>query len=262
MSNYKNFFNLDSAQQLAILERLHYQEKASLPKMADFLDTYPNKIRRLGTKLGFKFRDKSESQKVALETGSLEHPTKGKKRTEKEKLAISEKMGAYWENLSDEELKARADVARENWNNLTNSEKAKIQGLAVKARLEAAQNGSKLEKIILDLLLSNGHKVKFHVEHTLLNEKFHLDLLLPELKTAIEIDGPTHFEPIWGDEAFQKKLNADNRKDGLLLSAGYYVVRVRQKKNLSQKLVREISANLLEVIEKIKAKDQQKRFVI
>lgn len=262
MSNYKNFFNLNDTQQLAILDELHNTQLQSVAQIADKLESYPNKVRRLGTKLGFQFRDKSASQKVALQTGAISHPTKGKKRTKEEKLAISEKMAVYWANLSDEDLEARADLARENWEKLTDSQKAAIQKLAVRGRLDAAQNGSKLEKLILELLISNDYKVKFHVEHTLLNEKFHLDLLLPEYKTAIEIDGPTHFEPIWGNEAFQKKQDADNRKDGLLLNAGYYVVRVRQEKNLSQKLVREISERLLETLEKIKAKDQQKRFVI
>ena len=61
-------------------------------EIAQELKTYPNKIRRALNSLGVDLRDKSKAQTVAIQSGRHEHPTKGKKRTEAEKIAMSNGM--------------------------------------------------------------------------------------------------------------------------------------------------------------------------
>ena len=51
--------------------------------------------------------------------------------------------------------------------------------------------------------------------------------MIIKLKTIIEIDGPSHFLPIWGEQRLQKQINADLRKSGSLLSKGFVVIRVK-----------------------------------
>jgi len=58
-------------------------------------------------------------------------------------------------------------------------------------------------------------------------ENLEIDLYIPELKTIIEVDGPSHFLPIWGEDKLQKQVNADLRKSGALLSKGYAIIRVK-----------------------------------
>ena len=77
----------------------YVNEKKSTYEIAQDLKTYPNKIRRALNTLGVDLRDKSSAQTVAIESGRHEHPTRGKKRTEAEKVAISNGMATYWENM-------------------------------------------------------------------------------------------------------------------------------------------------------------------
>ena len=107
-----------------------------------------------------------------------------------------------------------------------------------------------------------GYKVRFH-EQIIPSENLEIDLYLPELKTIIEIDGPSHFLPIWGEEKLQKQINADLRKSGTLLSKGFVVIRVKatgsESVNRKEVLLNEIIQN----IEKIKDKfpSRSKRFI-
>ena len=52
-------------------------------------------------------------------------------------------------------------------------------------------------------------------------------MYIPSLKTIIEIDGPSHFLPIWGEEKLQKQIKADDQKTGLILSKGFVIIRVK-----------------------------------
>jgi very-short-patch-repair endonuclease len=58
-------------------------------------------------------------------------------------------------------------------------------------------------------------------------------MYFPEVKAIIEIDGPSHFLPIWGEEKLKKQIKADADKTGLILSRGLAIIRV---KNLSDSL--------------------------
>lgn len=262
MNDYSNFFNESVEKQKKIIEQLHHAELKSVVEIAELLSTYPNRIRRWAVKVEFELRDKSAAQKIALETGKLTHPTKGKRRTEDEKSKIRKTINKYWSEISDEDMEHRKQLAKDNWANMTDEDKTTLQKQAAKGRIEAAKFGSKLEKIVLDILVERGYKAVFHKEHSLLNTRLHLDIVVPELMTAIEIDGPTHFLPIWGEEHLRKTQETDNNKDGLLLNAGYNIVRIRQTKNLCNRTVTKISKALIELLDKIKGTKTTSRFII
>ena len=254
MNNLHDFFSKPLDEQKDIIQSLHWEQLKSISEIAELLGTYNNKIRRWAAKNDFNLRDKSDAQKVALQTNKTKHPTKGKKRTEAEKAKIGSTMAANWENLSDEERERRAQISKENWENRPEYEKAEMYEKATKARLATAKEGSKLEKYVVAALLKAGYKVEFHKEHALINENVHLDILLPELKTAIEIDGPTHFLPIWGEEHLKKTQATDNTKDGLLLGSGFCIIRLQQRKNLSKTYVSKLISDLFEILNKIQNK--------
>jgi very-short-patch-repair endonuclease len=52
-------------------------------------------------------------------------------------------------------------------------------------------------------------------------------MYIPSLKTIIEVDGPSHFLPIWGEEKLRKQIKADVNKTGLILSKGYVIIRIK-----------------------------------
>ena len=74
------------------------------------------------------------------------------------------------------------------------------------------------------------------------------------MSTAIEIDGPSHFEPVWGEEALSRTQKADQQKTGLLLSNGFVLIRVKQQKGLSEKYKREILSKIVSILTDINKK--------
>ena len=237
---------------IAEFNEMHHKNKMSIVEIAENLGTYPNKVRRLAKKLGAEIRNKSEAQKIALTTGRQQHPTKGKKRPEEIKVKISESLANIWENMDDEEKNRRSELAKQQWQNMSEEEKAELHRKANIAIREAAKKGSKLEEAILEALISWGYIVRYHQQHLIANEKMHLDMVLPEIKTIIEVDGPSHFKPIWGNDNLRKSILADNKKDGLLLNMGFCIIRILQKKDITNKLIRDILYDLEENLKNIK----------
>ena len=114
-------------------------------EIAQELKTYPNKIRRALNSLGVDLRDKSKAQTVAIQSGRHEHPTKGKKRTEAEKIAISNGMANYWDDMEDTERERRSKLSKKQWQEMSEEEKANLRKLAAEAVRKASKEGSKIE---------------------------------------------------------------------------------------------------------------------
>jgi very-short-patch-repair endonuclease len=53
------------------------------------------------------------------------------------------------------------------------------------------------------------------------------------MNVAIEIDGPSHFLPVWGDDALKRNQKYDQKKTGLLLGKGLSLIRVKQQHDYS-----------------------------
>ena len=233
----------------------YVNEKKSTYEIAQELKTYPNKIRRALNTLGVDLRDKSSAQTVAIESGRHEHPTKGKKRTEAEKVAISNGMASYWENMEEEEKKRRSDISKKQWAEMSEEDKANLRKLAAEAVRKASKEGSKIEKFIYEGLTKIGYDVIFHKRGLVANQNLEVDLFIPALNTAIEIDGPAHFLPIWGEESLNRHIRADAQKAGLLMNRGFVILRVKNIiRNLSQKNMRETLAAILVELKKIEKK--------
>ena len=138
---------------------------------------------------------------------------------------------SFWESLDDNELNKRKQKFQKNWSQLSNDEKQHMQRLATTAVRETSKLGSKLEKFLLNKLLQNGYKAEFHKEQTLSNTKLQIDLFLPTINTAIEVDGPSHFLPVWGDDALKKNIAYDQKKQGLIIGKGWVLIRIKQTKD-------------------------------
>ena len=227
--------------------------KKSTYEIAQELKTYPNKIRRALNTLGVDLRDKSKAQTIAIQSGRHEHPTKGKKRTEAEKIAISNGMATYWDEMEDKERNRRSKLSKKQWEEMPEEDKENLRKLAAEAVRKASKEGSKIEKFIHEGLTKLGWEVIFHKRGLVSNEKLEVDLFIPSIKTAIEIDGPAHFLPIWGEENLQRHIRADAQKAGLLINRGFVILRVKNIiRNLSQKNMRETLALVAQELEKIK----------
>jgi very-short-patch-repair endonuclease len=212
-------------------------------------NTYPNAIARLRHRYGIASRDKSMAQKLALEQGRHSHPTKGRSRSEGERLQISEGVARAWEVKSNEDRQEHIAKAKRQWDAMSEGDKEVMRAKAAVAVREAAEHGSKLERFLLEELAARGHRVEYHKDDLLSNEKLHVDLYLPTIRVAIEVDGIAHFEPIWGPEYLEKRQAADKEKTGLILGLGLVIIRVKHvARSLSAKRKRELLAQLLKVL--------------
>lgn len=228
-----------------------YREGMSPYQIAKKFDTYPNKIRRALIKSGEELRDKSQAQKNALEKGVAKHPTKGKERDDKTKKKISESQAKVWKNLSEEEKIQRSMIGKKSWESKSKDERALFLSKAGEAIRQAAKEGSKMEKYLLEGLINEGFRVDFHKTQWLQNRELEVDMFLPDLQAVIEVDGPSHFEPVWGEENLAKNQRMDQQKNGLVLRSGMIMIRIRQDKRLSQKYLRDTLDKLLRLLKDI-----------
>jgi len=207
--------------------KMYVENNKSTYEIAEILKTYPNKIRRILVKSGIDLKSKSEAQKNAIESGKSIHPTSGKKRTYQEKIKISSGLKKYWEEMSEKEYEDKIKQSKKRWESMSEVEKTDMLDAAIKSIQLAGKEGSKLEKFIYKELSNVGYKVEFHKKHLIQNQNLEIDMYVPSLKTIIEIDGPSHFLPIWGEEKLQKQIKADFHKTGLILSKGMIIIRIK-----------------------------------
>lgn len=250
----KAFFTKSDKSRLAFYNKHYVKKNESWKEIADQLETYSNKVRRDALKLGVESRDKSQAQKAAISAGRSEHPTQGKKRTEETKMKISESQGKVWDNLTEEDRLYRSQIGREAWNNKTDDEKDEFFKRSVDAIQRASREGSKTENALFEYLTTEGYKVWRHREQVVQNEKMHIDLYIPSCRAAIEVDGPVHFEPVYGQERLQKRQAADISKNGLILSSGMVLIRVKLNKRMSQRYLRGIQESISGILDQIETK--------
>ena len=247
----KNYKNLTDAEKFEALKTLYVDKKLSIQKVADVYDLYPNKIRRDLKKFGIKIRTKSDAQKNALKTGTHKHPTKGTKRSAETKQKIGESVIQSWNEIDEKDLIIRKQKAKQLWESRSEHDKANMLQKANTAVRESSKKGSKLEHFLLNKLINNGYKVDFHKEHFLVNTKLQIDLFLPKLNIAIEVDGPSHFSPVWGEEVLKRNIAYDQKKSGLIMGRGYALIRVKQLKDFSNTRAEIVGNKLIEAIQLI-----------
>lgn len=256
-----NYNKLSDNEKKTFLTQQYEKNNQSFQDIAKECGTYANKIRRDAIKYGIKIRDKSTAQKNALKTGKATHPTKGTSRPENIKNKIGLSVMQSWESMDAKTLKKRKDTARQNWENLSDDVKENILREANAAVRESSKKGSKLERFLLSSLIKDGYKVDFHKEQSLLNTKLQIDLFLPTLNIAIEVDGPSHFKPVWGQENLKRNKGYDNKKTGLILGKGLVLIRIKQTKDFSkaraQTIYNTLRNQLISIQQKFPDKDNR-----
>lgn len=246
-----SYDSLSDSQKKRILTDLYIDQKKSFADIAAVYDTYPNKIRRDAVAFQIPIRNKSSAQKNALKTGKHKHPTKGKCRSETEKERIGLGVMKAWDALDETTLQQRKQKSKELWESLDDNTKQNMIKLANDAVRTTSKVGSKLEKFLLDKLLADGLKVEFHKEQSLLTTRLQIDLFLPSINTAIEVDGPSHFLPVWGEDALAKNIAYDQKKEGLLIGKGLVLIRIKQTKDFSKTRASLIYKQLKQTIDTI-----------
>lgn len=250
MSNYNK---LSDADKKLLLVKEYEKNKKSFKDIADEYNTYANKVRRDAIKFNLNIRDKKQAQQNALASGRTQHPTKGKQRPDAVKQKIGFSVLESWEKLDSKEIEKRKNKARINWESKPDDEKELMLKQANDAVRQTSKTGSKLEKFLFNKLLEAGYIVEFHKEQSILNTKLQIDLFIPTINVAIEIDGPSHFEPVWGDDALKRNKKYDNKKTGLIIGKGLFLIRIRQTKDFSKARALIILDKLQNLLNEIKS---------
>jgi very-short-patch-repair endonuclease len=242
---YKNYSDIDKQK---MLRSLYIDQNLSFHDIATELNTYANKVRRDAIKFQIPIRDKSTAQQNALKTGKHKHPTKGSKRSDQVKNKIGKSVMDSYENLPDDQKDIRKEKAKQRWDSLSQDEQKSRLSAANKAVRVSSKVGSKLEHFLLKRLIQDGYNPEFHKEQVLSNTKLQIDLYLPTIVTAIEIDGPSHFLPVWGEESLKKNIKYDSKKSGLIIGKGLNLIRIKQTHDFSEARANAVYAKLKDII--------------
>ena len=236
----------------AKLRSAYLEELKSVPVIAQEMGTNETKVRRALKFLGVQIRKYAEAQSVAISQGVAKHPTKGKKLSKETINNISAKRSQAWIDLSEEDKQKFRDAKKEQWNNMTESAKQELRSAAYAAIRESAEIGSKTERYVSAALEEEGYGVIIHARNLIQSQALEVDMFVPDLKTAVEIDGPSHFEPVWGSDKLKKQQSSDTAKQGLLLNNGYVLIRVIQRdKSMSIKRMKDVYELILLELRKI-----------
>jgi len=219
--------------------------------LAKTYGTYQNKILRILRKHGIEIRNASDAQKKALESGRSAHPTEGKTLDEETKFKQSESQAKRWRQMDKAKKDAIKAGAKERWEERPEESKRDMLAKAGQALHKASKEGSKAEKYINKMLLNHGYETIMHKKGFVVGE-YEIDLYLPKLNTVIELDGPQHFLPVFGEDVLQKNIKFDATKNGVLISKGFTVIRVKYiVKHLSDKIKRDLWDKIYAIVKQI-----------
>ena len=234
------------------LRTAYLLEEKSTCEIANELGESTGHVRNALIKHGIPIRSRSVAQKLAFYQGKSVHPTRGRHRPREERDRIAKKLADNWANATPEEKQARSEVTKKQWEERSEFDRRQIQRECAKGIRKAALYGSKLERYLLGRLKADGFPAQFHRSVVVGAESMHVDIYLPDRKLAIEVDGPSHFLPIYGEAKLAKSMAADQKKDGLLISTGHRIIRIRQEhSNLTDFARGELYAQLLPLVRSV-----------
>ena len=222
-----------------------YESGDSIPIIAKEYGWSESKVSRTFKKMGVKIRSRSESTKLALETGRATNPTKGKTHSKEAKELMSKRRAETWEKGGEEAKKKLSEKAKENWAKKSDFEKTNMLSKAGQALRRVADEGSAAEKFLVEKLRAHGYEVEYHNKKIVYGD-FEIDILLPKEGIVIEIDGPHHFSPIFGEDRLARTQEMDQIKNGVLISKGLKVLRI---KYVAKKFNNSVGRKMWEAVE-------------
>lgn len=211
-------------------------EKLSTYKVAERVGCNQSHIVRMVAKYNknnpnnpIKKRNKSQAQLNYIKQFGT-HQREGTTHDDVTKDKISDKMREFYDSEEGEAAKDRIrEFRQQEWAEKSDEEKAHILAELQEANRAKMQTGegSNFENFLAEQLADYGFRVEQRTKSWTPGQKFHVDIAMPNDKIIIEVDGPTHWAPIYGEEELQKVEVKDARKDAVLNSNGWNVLRVQ-----------------------------------
>ena len=206
----------------------HVNEGISIRNLAKEIGIHHNTLRRAMIKAGIPIQKAGESLSNSIKSGKAK-TRKGATITEEHRLILAKANKGR-----------KREVQTKNNYILKKNQVARADG--ARGNRKASQVGSKFERLVFDKLVSLGYNVT--QQHKI--EEYKIDLFLPDFMIAIEIDGISHSEPIYGVDRLQATKQKDREKDDCMRRRGMHILRVSDKQRNPGKL------NCHYVVQKIK----------
>lgn len=240
------------------VKRLIEQENLSTYQVAEKLGCNQSHIVRMRAKYNkdnpknaIKTRSKSEAQKEYVNrTGK--HQRIGTTHSDESRESISDSMRKIYDSERGNEIRDKiAEQRQTEWYNKSQNERTQIlQNLKQSSRAKAQSGaGSNFENFLAEKLQEHGFKLEQRTQNYTPGKKFHVDIALYMDKIIIEVDGPTHWQPIYGEEELKKVQAKDQGKDNTLTANGWNVLRVQDS---SGSLSRARFVRVLDAVNEIK----------
>jgi very-short-patch-repair endonuclease len=174
--------------------------------------------------------DKSEGQKRSLKSGRMKPPMLGKKHNADTKNKISQTRHDSWEEQKiSHDYQNLVQKYKTGFHSRSKEDLAEMHKKAARAIYDTKKSGSKLERFLMQKLRDSGYSPQFHVKQAVIQEDLEVDIFLPEIMVALEVDGVTHDENIYGEDHLARRRLADSKKNGLLITNGFTVIRISNK---------------------------------
>lgn len=118
---------------------------------------------------------------------------------------------------------------------------------------------SKLEKWIEEQLTEDFPELDIRFNDRELLDGLELDVYIPDLRFAVEINGIFHYEPIYDEDKFNKRVDRDNQKQRLCNEEGVelMVVNTSEQGHFSSESSRKYYKVIKEQIQKIGARTEE-----
>lgn len=260
--------SLDSATTQKYIDMLcMYVQGYALRPIYDKFQTNYYKLVKLIKAVGIPIRTTSDTidlqrkNDLATNNPAIHGPSELQK--EKLRLLIAGKLKdpKFLKSAMENSVKTRREhaVAKHDPNSEFYEKFQKRQKEGLK---KAAQFGSKAELEVCAMLEEEDYIVQRHPKLQIAQSQLTVDLLLPQHKIAIEIDGPTHFDPaIRGPEVLQHIQEKDHRKDALLIMQKYTVIRLQFRRIDSKAGSRRVKRALFTLLNQIMIAKQDPKYV-
>lgn len=198
--------------------RMRCEKNMSMTDISKEIGAHIELIRRVLVRAGVHTPEK------AVPTEDLAH---GVRYTPPPKIFAVDRM-------SDSKVEKKykdLEVKEKRWYAKTPEQHAAFEAKRVQKLREALVLGSKLERYLCGKLMTVYQEVIAKAKNFIPGTTCHVDILLPNEKIAIEVDGLMHYQDFFNDNDL--RAERDQRKNQTLMNAGYYVVRLINEKEFA-----------------------------
>lgn len=128
-------------------------------------------------------------------------------------------------NCSKKVVKKQSVIKKSKHNRFFCSKSCRMIWYNKNIKISSLKNKSKAETILYDLIKNDFSSLDIKQnDRKFLDSGLEIDILIPEIKLAIELNGPVHYFPIFGVDKLKNVENKDLMKQQEAISKGFNLI--------------------------------------